>query len=691
MFNDGWKFKKLPDGTWLSETAFDTSDWEEVDLPHTWNAVDGCDGHAESVVESDGSTASADRDGNSYFRGLGGYVKEYIFSSGEYAGKKIYIEFEGANTVTTLYINGIMAGEPHRGGYARFRYDITDYVRLDEGNVITVIVDNSRTTDIAPLDGEGDFTKFGGIYRDVSVIAADLVHFDRMDYGSDGIYVSTPEVTKQSAAMGIMARVTNDSPKPRTVTVRAMLLDTERILVTCSEQEAEVDAGETLSISLPMQLEDPHLWNGIKDPYLYTLHVTLEAEGCQDGRTVSVGFRSFSLLREALLLNGEEYKVYGVNCHQDSYENGFAMTDEQRERDYAIMRDMGVTAVRMAHYQHDRYEYDICDRTGYVVWAEVPLINHVVVAGEPVPSKAFCDNIRQQLKELIRQNYNHPCILFWGIANELYDVTPETKDLFTQLCDIAKQEDPSRITIYADNVGSSETKSRSEAADAVGYNRYDGWYHPALGEMHLRVNRMMEADPRPACISEYGAGGATTHHMDNPGLEDINPNGVPHYEEYQAIYHEVLWSEITSMKLWGSFIWSMFDFASDSREEGDTKGQNDKGMVTRDRSIRKDVYYFYRSVWNEENMVYITGRRYTPRPVKMPEVKVYSNAVSVELFVNGSSCGTVEQAALEGDLKTVFKWQDIVLNAGEENEIKAVAVYSDGTAGEDVITLVGFR
>lgn len=691
LFNEGWKFNKLADGTELNVAAIDTSTWEAVTLPHTWNAIDGCDGYANTVVESDGTVGAADRNENSYYRGLGGYRKEYTFSSQDYEGKKIYIEFEGANTVTTLYVNGTKVGEPHKGGYSAFRYDITDYVVLDEVNVMAVTVDNSRTTDIAPLDREGDFTKFGGIYRDVAIVAVDYVHIDLMDFGADGVYVTAKNITGQSADTNIEVNITNDSLQVQNVSIKAEICDAEGKIVANAEIAADVKEGETSAVSIDLPLNNPHLWNGVTDPYLYSVNVSLSAENYNDSKSVPIGYRSFSIdNKEGLLLNDTKYEVYGVNYHQDSFENGWAMTDVQRDRDYAIMGDMGVTAVRMAHYQHDEYEYDICDKEGYIVWSEIPLINRTTLDKETIPTEAFCKNIKQQLMEMIKQNYNHPSILFWGISNELYDVSGEVKGLYTELCNIAKEEDPSRMTIYADNVASTDTRTRSEAADAIGYNRYDGWYYSILGDMDVWVGNMMKLDSRPTCVSEYGAGAATTQHKDNVQKKEIKVNGTPHYEEYQTIYHEVSWADICSLEnVWGSFIWCMFDFASDSRVEGDTEGQNDKGLVSRDRTIFKDSFYFYKSIWNEENMVYITDRRYTTRNKDVPEVKVYSNADTVELFVNNISYGVVEHAGPAENNNTIFKWVNITLTKDVENEIKTVATYSDGTTGEDDVTWVG--
>ncbi|MFT4145491.1 MAG: glycoside hydrolase family 2 TIM barrel-domain containing protein [Mobilitalea sp.] len=362
LFNDGWKFKKVANNSDINMKQIDTSNWEEVKLPHTWNAIDGCDGYAASVVEADGSIQSVDSNDNSYYRGVGGYLKEYTFASEIYQGKKVFIEFEGANTVTTLYINGKKVGKAHKGGYAAFRYDITGYIKLDQVNIIAVAVDNSRTTDIAPIDWEGDFTKFGGIYRDVSILAVDKIHIDLMDYGSDGIYVSTDNVSSKSADTNIKVNITNDDRQSHEITVRAEISSKSGKIVAKKEETLELKNGITAAVTMNLPITKPHLWKGINDPYLYDLKITLLADNYIDEKIIKFGYRSFQLSNtKGLLLNGKKYNVNGVNYHQDSYENGWAMTSEQYERDFSIMKEMGVTAVRFAHYQHNQYEYELCD------------------------------------------------------------------------------------------------------------------------------------------------------------------------------------------------------------------------------------------------------------------------------------------------------------------------------------------
>lgn len=339
------------------------------------------------------------------------------------------------------------------------------------------------------------------------------------------------------------------------------------------------------------------------------------------------------------------------------------MTDEQRERDYNMMLDMGCNSVRMAHYQHDSYEYDLCDRLGITVWTEIGLVNRMS-GDEAEPFKiaeGFVENTKQQLMELIRQNYNHPSVIVWGISNELYQMNDEIFGIYSELNALAKTEDKTRLITFADS--QFYGKFLELPADVVGCNRYFGWYKeageaekfgPWLDDYHKNKEK------RPVCVSEYGGGGAVSQHKDNiDWLNDIDPWGERHYENYQSLLHERIWAQLSERKyIWGKYVWCMFDFASEGRNEGDTQGQNDKGLVTR-RRVEKDSFYFYKSVWNGEPMLHITEKRFVKRPCQVPLIKVYSNAERVELFVNGISCGIVEKKNLNPLYPTVFMWKNI--------------------------------
>lgn len=669
--NQEWKFHKIGDSPDEWECAVGTScdeqGWEPVSLPHTWNREDAVSGK------------SAEGDQPAYYRGKGVYRKRLLLDPAVWRDKTVFLFFEGANTNTTVYVNGTEAG-CHRGGYGAFCFDITKNIIWEKENLIAVVVSNEQTTWVAPLMEEGDFTKYGGIYRDVFLMGVNKIHFDRMQYGTDGVFLySVLSEDLMVGSVNLDISLQNDGGITE-VSVVSVLRDQEGMELVRSGVSSEGKAHGRFQVEFSLHLDHPHLWNGVDDPYLYTVETyLLLGNEVVESVVKEIGFRRYEVQADQFYLNGERYPVHGVNYHQENERNGWAMTDEEREADYALMRAMGVTAVRMVHYQHDALEYKICDRLGLLVYTEIPLINRTTCDSVSQNWSLFSENIKSQLSELILQNIQHPSVCFWGISNELYDTGKETVQLYADLCVLAKKLDNTRMTIYADNVAEEPHRKHSAATDLVGYNRYDGWYYTRLGDACAWIAEKQKWDKRPSCLSEYGAGGAVSQHRDLPDMSQIDPNGTRHYEEYQAIYHEEEWADIVcSGNLWGSFVWCMFDFASASRVEGDSRGQNDKGLVTRDRKTKKDAYYFYQSVWCEEPVVYITSSRYQNRPSSVPEVKVYSNGEQVELFLNGRSVG-YGNAEKKPGRETVFRWHGIKLLPGTGNQVKAVACFSDGS------------
>ncbi len=677
-FGSGWKFLKLTQKDGLSELtvedpAFDDSSWEAVELPHTWNAQDGADGRS-----------GTDEGGEHYYRGLGGYRKTFTLPQST-DGKRIFIEFEGANTVTEVYLNGSFVGK-HEGGYSAFRFDITDFVKSGEENVIAVKVSNAPTRYIAPIDSQGDFTKMGGIYRDVSIIAVEQTHIDLMDYGSSGVYVTPKNISDTSADIDVLVKIANDGAEDKNLSVNVDILDADGKTAASGSADVSVSANENGQASLTTALENPVLWNGVENPYLYTAKVTLSDGEELDSLSQTFGIRTYYIdPDEGFFLNGEYLDLHGVNYHQDSYENGWAMTNEERERDYNMMIDLGCTTVRMAHYQHDGYEYDLCDRLGITVWTEIGIVNTMAYDNDNlVFADGFKENAKQQLLELVRQNYNHPSVIVWGITNELYQMSDEIFDFYTELVDLAKTEDSTRLVTHADNqVWGRFTELPT---DAVGYNKYYGWYIDGADDAFGKwLDGRHAAEKRGFSVSEYGGGGAISQHKDNIVWgTDIDSWGARHPENYQSALHEDIWRQFSERPyIWGKYVWCMFDFASDGRQEGDTKGQNDKGLCTREREP-KDAYYFYKSVWNSEPMLHLTEQRFTERPNLVPVVKAYSNADSVELFVDGVSMGAGQKN------KTVFTWENVQIKEDSASEIKVAATLSDGTTLEDTAEWTGY-
>ena len=678
-FNSGWKFLKLARAGGLSELrvedpGFDDSMWESVNLPHTWNASDGAGGKREPC-----------EGGKQYYRGLGGYRKSFTIPE-NLKNKRIFIEFGGSNIVTEVYINGEFVGR-HEGGYAAFRFDITGFVRPDAENHICVKVNNAPTDYIPPITDQGDFTKMGGLYRDVKLIAVPDAHIDLLDYGSPGVYVTPENISADGADARILARLKNDGAADRSARITAEIFDAEGCSVGAAEGYAKIAAGKAADYNTSIYIKNPHLWNGVDDPYLYTAKITLMRESGEilDEISEHFGVRTFSVDSEkGFFLNGRYYDLHGVNYHQDSFENGWAMTDEQRERDYKMMRDLGCTVVRMAHYQHAKYEYDLCDRLGICVWTELGIVNKMSADDENKKVAAgFAENAKQQLRELIRQNYNHPSVIIWGTSNELFQMTDEIFELYSELNALARAEDKSRLISFADS--QFWGRFMDLPGDVVGYNRYFGWYiDGADGAFGRWLDDYHKKENRPIAVTEYGGGGAISQHKDNIIWQnDIDSRGPRHPENYQSAMHEEIWRQFEKRPyLWGKFVWCMFDFASEGRCEGDTEGLNDKGLCTRER-LPKDAYFFYKSVWSPEPTVHLCDKRFTPRPSPVPIVKAYSNAERVELLVDGISHGF---GARNG---TVFTWENINLSAGAKSEIRVVAEFDDGKILEDCAEWIG--
>ena len=665
MLNDNWNFIRI-ENTGISETDavspnLDDSSWEKVCLPHTYNASDGIN--------------------SSYYRGATCYRRRLWLASEQHKEKELFLEFDGANNTAEVYVNNIFAGK-HEGGYSAFRVNITKHIRFDEENLICVLVSNAPTNYIAPITEQGDFTKMGGLYRAVRLIAADPIHIALEDYGSCGVYITPYDISDNSAKIDILIK--QDSAAD--IAAKAVIFAPNGEPITELNGQSKTDR-----IILSGIIINPQLWNGVEAPCLYRAEVTLFHNGKEADRVdENFGIRTYRVDADnGFFLNGKPYQLHGVNYHQDSFENGWAMTDIQRERDYGIIRDMGCTAVRMAHYQHCSQEYSLCDRLGLCVWTEIGIVNKMSAdeSENHTLAEGFAENAKQQLRELIRQNYNHPSIIVWGLSNELHQMSDEIFELYNELYSIADSEDPTRLKTYADN--QFYGRFLELPADVVGYNRYFGWYKEAGG-----VERFGEwldlyhsqKEKRPVCISEYGGGGAISQHKDNiDWLNDIDPNGVRHYENYQSQLHEAVWRQFSERKyLWAVFIWCMFDFASAGREEGDTKGQNDKGLVTRER-VPKDAYFFYRSVWSKERTVYITERRRKKRSCDVPFVKIYSNAQSVELFLNDMSLGKINRSELPNIADTVFVWNSVYLDRGRNNTLVSKAFFEDGTIKYDKV------
>jgi beta-galactosidase len=647
LINSGWKFTR-EDAPGASACNRPEAGWERISLPHTWNALDGQDG------------------GNDYYRGVGWY-RRHIDIPAALRGKSLFLKFDGVSTVAHVYVNGEPAGG-HKGGFGAFCIDISPFVHFGGSNVIAVSVTNARDTAVPPL--RGDFTVFGGMYRGVHLLVLDRLSVSPLDYASPGVYIRQTHVDPLSAVLSVTSVLRNATGEERTGVLRCVIRDSRGSSAAAGETPFALPPGSR-TVDIPgIVLQSPHLWQGREDPYLYRAEVSLLSHGEVNDRVVqTLGLRSFRVDPErGFFLNGRPYPLHGVNRHQDREGMGWAIGMKEQREDFRLIADMGCTAVRLAHYQHAQEFYDLCDRGGMVVWAELALVDEVR------SSDAFAECCRDQLRELIKQNFNHPSIVFWSLSNELIPEGREeaTTTLIAGLNALAKNLDPARYTTLASRGNYDWSLRINTITDVLGYNLYKGWYEKAPEDFGAAVDTLHSRLPgRPFCISEYGAGAGIHQHEFLPTKPE--PGGPWHPEEWQSIVHESIWNAIARRSwIWGSFVWNMFDFASDGRSEGELAGRNDKGLVTYDRKEKKDAFYWYRANWNRSPLVHITGKRFTPRPSGPSEVKVYSNCDSVSLFINGKPVGVKECRA-----KAVV-WRDVEFRKGR-NRIEAVGAGKAGT------------
>ncbi len=644
--NDGWRFDRA-DVAGAEAAAFDDGGWQAVRLPHTWNAADGQDG------------------GNNYHRGPGWYRRHLGFDPA-WAGRRAYLRVGAANTDAAVYVNGKPAGT-HKGGFSAFCFDVTPLLRAGD-NVLAVRVDNAKDADVPPLSA--DFTFFGGLYRGVQLIVTDPLAVSPTDDAGSGVYVRQDAVSADVAKLTVTTVVRNAGDHDQTATVHC------DVGGATADVDRPVPAGGTAAVEQHVVVPRPHLWDGRRDPFQYPVHVTVSAAGrVTDAVDERVGLRSFHVdPARGFELNGRPLHLHGVNRHQDHLDEGWAVSAADERTDFTNVMDLGCTAVRLSHYEQSSSFYDLCDGGGVVVWAEIPLVNEIT------DSAAFGDNAEQQLRELIKQNYNHPAICFWGLFNELHGGKPEPQQLalVRRLNDAAHRLDPTRPTTSASHLAVADPLAM--VTDVAAYNRYTGWYGGHPDGWPKTLDQIHAAHPdRCFGLSEYGAGGSVRQHAAEP-VPQPKPNAGPHPEEYQAVVHEHAWAAIADRPwLWGTFVWCLHDFASDGRHEGDTAGRNDKGLVTYDGKTRKDAFYFYQANWSDRPMVYVADRRFTPRPAG-GGVKVYSNCDAVELRVNGKSAGPATPNGVH-----VFVWPTVPWAAGE-NRIEAVGTRG-GASVQDACTV----
>lgn len=631
LINQDWNFR--------FSHQVDKNSSRRVDLPHTWNAQDALSGKPD------------------YKRGIGNYDKK-LFIRSEWKGKRLFLRFEGANCVSNVFINGKQIGE-HRGGYGAFIFEIIDKVNYGKDNTVLVRVNNGEQLDVMPL--VGDFNFYGGIYRDVHLLVTEDICISPLDYASPGVYLFQQHVGEKQAAVLARINLSNGTEHPRQATLRLQVKEGDKVVYQADKKVTVAPHTSVQPEEMSFTLLNPRLWNGREDPFMYQTVITLVKDGKEiDKVEQPLGLRYYATDADrGFFLNGKHLPLHGVCRHQEWAEVGNALRPMHHEEDTRLMLEMGVNAIRLAHYPQATYMYDLMDRNGIVTWAEIPFVGPGGYADKGfVDQPSFRENGKEQLKEMIRQHFNHPSICFWGLFNELKENGDNPLEYIKELNVLAHQEDPTRPTTSASNQGGAI----NFITDNIAWNRYDGWYGATPATLASWLDKTHQAHPEiKIAISEYGAGASIYHQQDS--LVQTSPGSWWHPENWQTEYHIQNWKIISERPyVWGSFVWNMFDFGAAHRTEGDRPGINDKGLVTHDRKVKKDAFYFYKANWNPEPMVYIAGHRSVNRVKPVTEVQIFSNCAEVTLKVNGQ---IIKKMQPDGVKVCIFK--DIRLKKGENN------------------------
>lgn len=628
-----WRFRK-ENGT-----------WEDVTIPHTWNGKDG-------------------QDGTGMWRGKGIYEKEILFSEEELE-KVLYLEIGAASLISSVYINQHNVYK-NTCPYAMYRIPIKEYIKSGK-NLFTIEVDNSHNEEVYPH--MADFSFYGGLYREVSIIEAEKIHFDYLDGSRDGVYLSAEQIDEKIWKLNIKGNILNETAESN-VTVGCSLTDGTS---TICNSKKEIFVQEKNDFSMDILVKSPHLWNGVQDPYLYQVLVMIEADGkVLDKRSIPFGFRKIQITAEGgCFLNGEHLKIRGVARHQDFSELGYAVTKQEMNLDMDLIQELGANSVRLSHYQHDDYFYRLCDEKGILVWAEVPFIST-----PPTNEKAF-ENIKEQMERLVKQCYNHCSIYCWGVQNEL-SVTGENEALYGYVKEMeqyVKKLDSTRYTAEANIYSVANTSRLNQLTDLVGYNLYYGWYYETIPDLQMRLDSFHKECPNiPLLVTEYGVDTNPSYHAYEPKVKDYS-------EEYQlAFCHNAIKAFEEREFVIGSYVWNLADFGSENRDEGGRKGQNMKGLVTMDRMLKKDAFYLYKAYWSKEPFVKLSGSRFVNRHQEENKIMILSNLSVLQLFVNGIFIEDKKEA------KPITEFQVRLCELGE-NEILIKGFDENGKMYEDKMIL----
>ena len=652
-FNNGWEFKKGPFPTDAMQTAARwNADWEQVNVPHTWNADD------------------MQKKTNSFYAGVAYYRKHYVFPE-SLEGKRLFLRFEGVGACAEVYVNGYLVGT-HKGAYSAFVCEIGSQVRLGEENEIVVKADNAARPDVIPVN-HALFGVYGGIYRPVLLIVTDRCNIVVNDCASPGVYITQKNVSKQSADVSVRVKLDNATLAPATLELENAIYTREGKLVKVHRQSFELTPQGVQNYVSDFKISHPHLWQGREDPYLYKVVSRLK----QDGQVIDeviqpLGLRKYEAVAgKGFFLNGKKYPMYGVTRHQDWWGMGSALTNREHDFDLEQIMEVGATTVRFAHYQQSDYIYSRCDTLGLIIWAEIPFVNRVT--GQE------WDNVHQQMRELIRQSFNHPSIYVWGIHNEVYHPHGYTAALTQSVHDLCKLEDPDRYTVAVNGYGHAEHPVNGNT-DIQGMNRYFGWYEKKIQDIKPWIEKMEKEYPwQRLMLTEYGADANIEHQTELLG-DALNWGSDFYPETFQTKTHEYQWGVISQHPyILASYLWNMFDFAVPQWKRGGVDARNMKGLITFDRKIRKDAFYWYKANWSKEPVLYLTQRRNTERERRETSVTVYSNLGTPRVFLNGRELDGVRKGYT--DVHYIF---DQVTLAEGRNVLRAVIV-SDGKEYTDEI------
>ena len=652
-FNAGWEFKKGPFAADAMKAAAQwNAGWQQVAVPHTWNAED------------------MQQKTNSFYAGVAYYRKRHVFPQ-SLEGKRIFLRFEGVGACAEVYVNGYLVGT-HKGAYSAFVCEIGAQVKYGEENEIVVKADNAARPDVIPTN-HNLFGVYGGIYRPVWLVVTEPCNIVVNDCASPGVYITQKNVSKKSAEVSVKVKLDNATLAPVPLELENAIYTREGRLVKTHRQSFDLTPQGVQSYVSHFKISNPHLWQGREDPYLYKVVSRLKQDGQVIDEVVQpLGLRKYEAIAgKGFFLNGKKYPMYGVTRHQDWWGLGSALTNKEHDFDLAQIMEVGATTVRFAHYQQSDYIYSRCDTLGLVIWAEIPFVNRVT--GQE------WDNVHQQMRELIRQSFNHPSIYVWGIHNEVYHPHGYTAALTQSVHDLCKLEDPDRYTVAVNGYGHVEHPV-NENTDIQGMNRYFGWYEKKIQDIKPWVEKMEKEYPwQRLMLTEYGADANIEHQTEILG-DALNWGSDFYPETFQTKTHEYQWSIIAQHPyILASYLWNMFDFAVPMWKRGGVDARNMKGLITFDRKTRKDSFYWYKANWSKEPVLYLTQRRNTERERKETSVTVYSNLGTPRVYLNGQELEGVRKGYT--DVHYVF---DKVTLAEGCNVLKAV-ITSDGKEYTDEI------